>query len=203
MLSDAELLRRIQAGDQSACDLCIEKHRPRLYALALGLLGHEADAEDVVQESFLNAFKAIDKFEGRSSLSTWLYRITYNNALMRQRRARSEPVADNKSVEGIEEESTVPQAFFDWCCLPERDLQKVEVRQQLENAFETLSPALRAVFELRELHDMSTRETAVTLGVSEDVVKTRLRRARGHLRKELDDYLSPDTDTAGETPLGI
>ena len=196
-LSDEEILTRIRAGDQSACALCIEKHEADLRGLALRLLKNEADAEDVVQESFLNAFKAIESFEGRSTLGTWLYRITYNNAMMRLRRQSPDMVSIDFRLEGAEDGKHVPQAFFDWCCLPEEDFHKEEVRQLLENAFATLSPNLRDAFELRELQGLSTRETAVALDVSEDVVKTRLRRARLHLQENLGDYFTPGADTNG------
>lgn len=199
MISDEEILIRIQAGDKSACALCIEKHSPDLHRLALRLMQNEADADDVVQETFLNAFKAIESFEGRSTLGTWLYRITYNNAMMRLRRSTPDMVSLDFKLDGAEEGQSVPQAFFDWCCLPEEDLHNEEVRQQLEEAFETLSPPLRDVFELRELQGLSTRETAVALDVSEDVVKTRLRRARLHLRDKLGDYITGDADRVWDT----
>ena len=139
-ISDEEILSRIQAGDKTACALCIEKHSPELHRLALRLMQNEADADDVVQETFLNAFKAIESFEGRSTLGTWLYRITYNNAMMRLRRSTPDMVSLDFKLDGAEEGQSVPQAFFDWCCLPEEDLRNEEVRQQLEEAFETLSP---------------------------------------------------------------
>lgn len=189
--SDEELLARIMAGDQVACNLCIEKHRPNLHLLAVDLLHNEADAEDVVQESFLNAFKAIDSFEGRSTLSTWLYRITYNNALMRLRRKSPDLVSVEYALEGAEEGYSLPVEFYDWCCLPEEDIFNAEIRAQLQSAFKTLSPSLRSVFVYRELQGMSTRETADKLEVSEEVVKTRLRRARLQLREQLDPYIDP------------
>jgi RNA polymerase sigma-70 factor (ECF subfamily) len=190
-VSDEELLARIRAGDKSACDLCIEKHGPSLYRLALRLLNNEADAEDVVQESFLNAFNAIDSFEGRSDLGTWLYRITYNNVLMRLRGRPPEIVSVDRALDLGEEGYAVPQAFFDWCCLPEEDFQSAEVRQELERAIRTLSPTLSSTFILRDLEGLSTRETAVALDTSEDVVKTRLRRARQQLRESLAAYIEP------------
>ena len=190
-VSDEEILARIRAGDKSACDLCIEKHSPGLYRLALRLLQNEADAEDVVQESFLNAFNAIDSFEGRSSLSTWLYRITYNNVMMRLRKRPPDLISVDRALDLGEEGYAVPQEFFDWCCLPEEDFQSAEVRQELEQAISTLSPALSSTFILRDLEGLSTRETAVALDTSEDVVKTRLRRARLQLRESLSVYIEP------------
>jgi RNA polymerase sigma-70 factor (ECF subfamily) len=190
-VSDEELLVRIQSGDKSACDLCIEKHGPSLYRLALRLMQNEADAEDVVQESFLNAFNAIDSFEGRSGLGTWLYRITYNNVMMRLRGRAPEIVSVDKALDLGEEGYVVPQEFFDWCCLPEEDFQSAEVRQELEKAISTLTPSLSSAFILRDLEGLSTRETAVALDTSEDVVKTRLRRARLQLRESLAAYIEP------------
>jgi RNA polymerase sigma-70 factor (ECF subfamily) len=189
IVSDELILEGVRAGDKSACDLCIIKYRPRLYRLALGLLGHEADAEDVVQESFLNAFKAIDSFEGRSGLGTWLYRITYNNAMMRLRSQPPEAVSMEKALDLGEQGFTVPKQFFDWCCLPEEDFQSAEVRQELTRAIGDLTPALSSTFILRDLEGLSTRETAVALETSEDVVKTRLRRARLQLRESLAPYI--------------
>ena len=185
MISDMEMVARIKAGDQAACALCMEKHGPNLRRLALSLVKNEADAADVVQDTFVNAFKSIDSFEGRSTLGTWLYRITYNNAMMRLRQTAPEMISVESAMEG----SVVPPEFFDWCCLPEEDFSNAEIRRQLEIAFETLSPNLRSVFVYRELRGYSTSETAEKLGVSEDVVKTRLHRARQHLRETLGEYL--------------
>ena len=193
MISDEEILARIRSGDKSACDLCIEKHAPSLYRLALRLMNNEADAEDVVQESFLNAFKAIDTFEGRSELGTWLYRITYNNVMMRLRGRPPDPVSVDSTLDLSEEGALVPQQFYDWCCLPEEDFQSAEVRLELEKAIRTLSPALGSTFILRDLEGLSTRETAVALDASEDVVKTRLRRARLQLREALSSYIDGES----------
>ncbi len=190
--SDEELLAGIRSGDKSACDLCIEKHGPSLYRLALSLMHNEADAEDVVQESFINAFNAIDSFEGRSSLGTWLYRITYNNAMMRLRGSPPDPISVENTLDLGEEGFVVPQQFIDWCCLPEEDFQSTEVRLELEKAMSTLSPALSSTFILRDMEGLSTRETAAALDTSEDVVKTRLRRARLHLREALAAYIAPE-----------
>ena len=188
--ADQEILERIQAGDMSACAMCIETYGAPLYRLALRLMQNETEAEDVVQETFMNAFKAIDSFEGRSGLGTWLYRIAYNNAMMRLRRPSPHTVSVETTLDDSEEGYTIPKQFYDWCCLPEEEFHTEEVRLELEAAIATLSPTLRSVFALRELEGLSTRETAVALDVSEDVVKTRLRRARLHLREELSAFFA-------------
>jgi RNA polymerase sigma-70 factor (ECF subfamily) len=188
--TDALILAGIRSGDKSACALCIEAYGPSLYRLALRLMQNERDAEDVVQETFLNAFKSIDSFEGRSGLGTWLYRITYNNAMMRLRKPNPEIVSVEDKLDGMEKGYSVPKQFFDWCCLPEEDFDSEEVRLELESAIGELSPTLSSVFILREMEGLSTRETADTLDISEDVVKTRLRRARLQLRELLSAYFA-------------
>ena len=184
--SDRALLARIRAGDKSACAECIELHSPGLYRVALRILGDEAEAEDALQETFLNAFKSIHSFDGRSGLNTWLYRIVYNAALMRIRRRRP-TVSVDEPVLG-EEGGEVPRQLFDWCCLPEQDFDSSETRAQLEQAIGELPEKLKAAFVMRELEGLSTEETAGALEVSEEVVKTRLHRARLWLRERLSGY---------------
>ncbi|HRE27412.1 MAG TPA: sigma-70 family RNA polymerase sigma factor [Anaerolineales bacterium] len=186
--TEREMIERLRAGDKSACAQCVEQHASGVYRLALRMLGDEAEAEDVVQETFLSAFKAIDSFEWRSGLKTWLYRIATNAALMRLR--RKTPLA--VSVELPEEDGaeTVPTQLFDWCCLPENDFATSEAKTELEAAIRELPEKLRAVFVLRELEGLSGEETAQTLGVSIENVKTRLHRARLWLRERLSGYFT-------------
>lgn len=187
---DAELLARIRAGDKAACAQCIERHAPQVYRLALRLLHNEADAEDVMQETFLNAFQAIDSFEGRSTIATWLFRIAYNAAMSRLRRPTSNEASVEDTLDTAEEGATLPTQFFDWCCLPEQEFATSEVQRHLDQAMQQLSPTLRTVFILRELEGLSVQETAETLDISQDVVKTRLHRARLSLREQLSAYFT-------------
>ena len=185
--AERALLARIQAGDKAACAECIEQHSAGVYRLALRLMRNEAEAEDVVQETFISAFKGIDSFQGHSRLATWLYRIAHNVALMRLRRVEpllvtvDEPVRD---AEGHE----APRELFDWCCLPEQDFDTAEARGELEGAIARLPENLRAVFVLREMEGLSTEATAEVLNLSVDNVKTRLHRARLWLRERLSEY---------------
>lgn len=187
--SERALLARIQAGDKAACAECIEQHSPAVYRLALRLMRNEAEAEDVVQETFVSAFKSIDSFEGHSRLSTWLYRIAHNVALMRLRRVQPVLVSVDEPIEGAGGNET-PRELFDWCCLPERDFDTAEARSELERAIAELPESLRAVFVLRELEGLSTEEAAEALGLSADNVKTRLHRARLRLRERLSGYFA-------------
>jgi RNA polymerase sigma-70 factor (ECF subfamily) len=157
--------------------------------VALRLLGHEAEAEEVMQETFLSAFKAIDKFEGRAGLATWLYRIAHNAALMRLRRAQPEQVSVDDE-EAFGEGLPVPTQLHDWCCLPERDFESSETRAALERAIHDLPEKLRVVFVMRELEGLSTEETAQALDISIDAAKVRLHRARLQLREHLSPYFT-------------
>lgn len=194
---ETELIARIQAGDKSACDECIALHSPALTRLLLRLLGNEQDAEDVLQETFLNAFRAIDSFEGRSSLGTWLYRIAYNTAMMRLRR----PNAPTVSVEETLNETPgyIPRQLFDWCCLPEETYDSEEVQTELRQAITAMPESLQTVFMLRELEGMSTEETAVTLDISTSATKVRLHRARQWLRQHLGPLLEPESSDQAHT----
>jgi RNA polymerase sigma-70 factor (ECF subfamily) len=186
---DRMLLARIRAGDKAACAECIERHSPEVYRLALRLMKNEAEAEDVVQETFLSAFKGIDQFDGRAELRTWLYRIAHNVALMQLRRAKMDLVSIDEASEP-EDGAPVPQVLFDWCCLPEPEMDKAEVRLELEQALKAMPEKLRAVFVMRQMEELSTEATAEALSVSEEVVKTRLRRGRLWLRERLAGYFS-------------
>jgi RNA polymerase sigma-70 factor (ECF subfamily) len=186
---EAELIARLKAGDSAACAECIEIHSPLVYRLALRLMGNEAEAEDVLQETFLNAFRGIESFEGRSGLGTWLYRIAYNAAMMRLRRTDPTMMSVEESLDN-DGQFFVPKQLFDWCCLPESDFEGEEVRAELETAIGELPETLRVVFVLRELEGLSTAETAAALELSEGAVKVRLHRARLWLRERLAPYFT-------------
>jgi RNA polymerase sigma-70 factor (ECF subfamily) len=186
---DDDLVARLQAGDQAAYAQLVEEHAGKIYRLALRLMGNEADAEDVLQETFLSAFKSIDRFEARSSLSTWLYRIASNAALMRLRRKEPEQVSVDEPVERDDGE-LIPRQLFDFCCLPEEDLLREEARAEMQRAVDELPPSLRSVFILRDIEGLSTEETAEALDLSVSAVKSRLMRARLKLRERLSQYFS-------------
>ncbi len=186
---DQQLVERLKAGDQAAYAEMVEQHAGRIYNLALRLLGDEAAAEDVLQETFMSAFRAIKRFEGRSSLGTWLYRIANNAALMQLR--KNEPVTFSIDAPlETDEGDDIPRQFFDFCCLPERDLLSAEARQEMRAAIDTLPEGLRMVFLLRDIEGLSTQETADELGLSVPAVKTRLMRARLALREKLSAYFA-------------
>jgi RNA polymerase sigma-70 factor (ECF subfamily) len=159
-----------------------------LFRLALKMLGNAPDAEDALQNTFIKAFQHVDKFEGRSSLSTWLYRIASNEALMLLRKRRPETNFSDVTPEVEDDQNLDPVQFTDWCCLPEEEYLSAEGRIAMDRAVEHLPETLRIVFVLRDLEDLSIQETSQVLGLSETAVKTRLLRARLRLREELSSY---------------
>ena len=183
------LIERLRAGDKTACAQCIERHSPAIYRLALRMVGSEAEAEDVTQETFLQAFRGIDNFEWRSSLATWLYRIAHNLVLMRLRKRQPFFVSIDLPVDG-EEPETTPAALLDWCCLPDQEFAASETRTQLNEAIAALPASLREVFVLRELEGLSTEETAAALDITVANAKVRLHRARLWLRERLSGYFT-------------
>jgi len=193
---DQALLARLRAGDKAACAECVEQHSAGVYRLARRLMNDEAEAEDVVQETFLSAFKAIDRFDGRSTLGTWLYRIAHNAALMRLRAGRPDTISVEET-DDAGDGAALPRQLFDWCCLPEQDFDTAEARAELERAIRDLPQGLRAVFLLRQMEGLSTEATAAALELSPDNVKQRLHRARLWLRERLSGYFSELAHTRG------
>jgi RNA polymerase sigma-70 factor (ECF subfamily) len=189
-------LEQLRAGDRKAFAALVDAYSPAIYRLALRMLQDPQEAEDVLQETFLNAFRALDGFEGRSSLGTWLHRIAANQALMRLRR-KAPALVPVDPLDSETEGTPIPRELFDWCCLPEEDFMTAEAQAQLEASLDRLSPALSAVFMLRDLHGLSTQQTAETLGISEAAVKTRLLRARLQLREQLSAYFTERAKEAG------
>lgn len=187
LLQEEFSLQLLRAGDRAEIARLVDTYSTQIYRLGLKMLSNPQDAEDVLQNTFMKALQALPKFEGRSSLSTWLYRIAVNEALMSIRRSKPEVSAVLKSDDGEEDEELLT-SFTDWCCLPESELMSTEAQKHLDKAVGMLSEKLRAVFVLRDLEGLSIRETSEALEISEATVKTRLLRARLKLREILSAY---------------
>jgi RNA polymerase sigma-70 factor (ECF subfamily) len=186
---EAFSLDALRAGDRAEFSRLVEATSAKTYRLAVKMLNDPQDAEDVLQETYLKAYRHLKDFDGRSSLSTWLYRIATNEALMQLRKRRPDIISIDEPVETTEGEQE-PVQIIDWCCLPEDVLLSGETRARLDGAISHLPHNLRIVFLLRDIEDLSTHETAEVLNISEVAVKTRLSRARLRLREELSGYYS-------------
>jgi RNA polymerase sigma-70 factor (ECF subfamily) len=183
-LDERALVAQLKARDPAALAALFERSADRIYRLALSLLHDEQAADDVVQNTFIALIDSIDMFEGRARLESWLYRIAYNDALGRLR-AQKPLVPLDVPDDG---EALMPTNLIDWATLPEELLTDAEVRTEMDRAIAALTPVQRAVFVLRDIEGLSTRETAASLGLSEANVKVALHRARLALREHLADY---------------
>jgi len=180
-------LEALRVGDRAAFSQLVEAYSGKLYRLSLKMLQNPQDAEDVLQETFIKAFKHIRNFDGRSSISTWLYRIATNEALMLLRRKRPDMVSIEEPDQDGEPEQE-PLQIVDWCCMPEQELLSGEARKRLDDAVGRLPAGLRMTFLLRDVEGLSTAEAAEVQGLTETALKTRLSRARLRLREDLSTY---------------
>ena len=182
----------LRKGDRAEFARLVDTYSSPIYRLGLKMLGNEQDAEDILQNTFLNALTHLADFEGRSSLSTWLYRIAANEALMLIRKRKP-----NINIEDMQSEDAddvpLPETFVDWRVLPEKELLSGESKNAIENAVKKLPESLRMVFILRDVEDLSIKETAEILNLTEVNVKTRLLRARMALREQLSSYYAERT----------
>ncbi len=178
-LSDEDVVDRVLQGQTALFEVIMRRHNERIYRAARAILRDDKEAEDVMQQAYVNAYAHLRQFDKRAKFSTWLTKIAVNEALARARKqGRYEPLeSDTGNVETFMSASTAPN--------PEHLAFSRELGALLEMAVEALVDGCREVFMLREIEGMSTLETAQVLGVSEDVVKTRLSRAKAALRRDL------------------
>jgi len=167
----------------------VDAYSNKIYRLALKMLTDEQDAEDVLQETFLKAYKNIETFEGRSKISTWLYRIAFNESLMLIRKRKPDHIDLDAGIQTGHGE-VMPKQIIDWCCLPEQELMSAETQKLIDQGLQSLSDTNRAAFLLRDIEGLSTREAAEVLQISESALKVRLMRARLELREILTHYFA-------------
>ncbi len=197
--TEAELIRLVCAGAREHFYALVQPYQRMVYSTAFGIVGNESDAEDVAQEAFLKALKGLQGFRSEAKFSTWLVQITLNEARMLLRRSRRKQYQSLDSTAGDEEGDFVPRDFADWREIPSEALATRELRATLIAAVNGLRPIYREVIVLRDMRHLSVKQTAEMLGVSQDVVKTRLLRARLQLREALaPGYDGHWTCTAGE-----
>lgn len=185
---ESELLAGLQRGERMACTCLLKRYAPRLYRLALHLMGDADEAEDVLQEAFINACAHIGAFEGRSGLYTWLHRIVRNTALgrLRGQARRAGSIAYDEA-----ELAAVPDSAAE----PDDHVVARELGARLERAILTLPASTRAALVLRDIEGLSTAEAAEELGISESALKVRLHRARQRLRAVLSDAEAAGTSS--------
>jgi RNA polymerase sigma-70 factor (ECF subfamily) len=171
---DIELMRRAAAGDSRSFHALVDRHAQRLFRLAVSLVGNVADAEDVLQETFIGAFRGLRSFEGRSSVRTWLTRILVTQAARWHR--------DRRRTRAQAVDESIPSSAADANAAPDAGMD-------VSAAMQRLSPEHRQVLALREFEQMSYEEIAEVLGVPRGTVESRLHRARSEMREKLKAYL--------------
>jgi RNA polymerase sigma-70 factor, ECF subfamily len=184
---EAQLIKRVCGGEPQAFEELVRPYERLVYATAISILKNPQDAEEVAQEAVLKAFVHLASFRSESKFSTWLVQITYNEARMKLRKDRSHLYDSIDTQQQDAEGDYWPRDFADWRPIPSELLETDQAREGLENAINSLSPRYRDVVVLRDVENLSIKDTAVVLGIPEGSVKTRLHRGRLILR----DLLSP------------
>jgi RNA polymerase sigma-70 factor, ECF subfamily len=183
-LSDEQLVAKAQAGSFDAFQRLVERYESKVFRVAKSIARCREDAEEVMQDAFVQAYKNLSRFRGDSRFYTWLVRIAINEGLMKLRRRRLNEI----SLDVQTEEGVGSCEIEDWKPNPEQHYSQEELRCILETTISELSPGFRAVFQLRDVEGFTTEETAQALSLSPTAVKSRLRRARSHLRGLLNRY---------------
>jgi RNA polymerase sigma-70 factor (ECF subfamily) len=181
---EAALVARAKAGDTAAFSELVKQYDRRVFRMAKQITQNEEDAEDVLQETFLKAYSHLDDFQGNSRFYTWLVRIAVNEALMKLRKRRSDKSVPLDEPIEIGEDELVREIAV-WDENPEDQYSREELAEILDEAVQSLKPAYRTVFVLRDIEELSIEETAKALNLSISAVKSRLLRARLQLREKL------------------
>ena len=180
------LVAAAKAGHVSAFETLVGRYERKIFRLTQNITQNREDAEDAMQEAFLKAYEHLGEFQGNSRFYTWLVRIAVNQALMKLRRRRPNHVSLDEEVDTGEE--TMPREVEDWGPSPEERYGQTELSKILSEVIADLEPPFRIVFQLRDIEELSTEETAEALGLSIPAVKSRLLRARLKLRQKLNRY---------------
>ena len=189
-VSEADLIERVAAGDTGAFYELVRPCERALFLAARGILGNDADAEEIAQVAVLKAFSSLRRFRRESKFCTWVIQIALNEARMRLRKQRRTLYESLDQPRGEDEDDYVPRDFADWREIPLEALQRKELREGLNRAIASLAPKYREVLVLRDIENLSIAETARALSITEVSVKTRLLRARLQVR----DALAPGID---------
>ncbi len=190
---EAELARNLMAGDPGAFDRFVEAFRARIFQYSLQMCGQREDAEEVAQETLLKVFQRFDQLRDPERVRSWVFRIARNACLMKRRKSVFAPVQELSLEDYLpqirQEDGPRRLEIADWSALPDDQVLRAELREVIQRAIGELPEMYRAVILLRDIEELSTAEAAGVLETTEEVVKTRLHRARLAVRQKLDAYL--------------
>jgi len=187
-MDEAALVAALQRGEDGAFSTLVETHIGRMLAVARRMLGNEEDANDAVQDAFLSAFKAIDRFEGNAQLGTWLHRIAVNASLMklRSRKRRNNEISVEALLPAFKSDGHPTRMPTAWTFTSDELAERDETKHRIRELIESLPADYRDVVLLRDIEELDTRQTSQILEISESAVKTRLHRARQALKALLE-----------------
>jgi RNA polymerase sigma-70 factor (ECF subfamily) len=195
--SDELLVARARSKDEAAFEELVARYENKLYRLAMRFVRNETDAQEILQEAFLAAWRHLPTFEGRAQFGSWMYRVTVNAALMLLRSRNRHPEVTVEDVEptalneAVADSGQTTRGSSDWSQQADEQIQSKELRQHIQTAVDSLPDGLRTVFLLRDVEELSTEDTAEILGLTVPAVKTRLHRARLILREAIGRYFAP------------
>ncbi len=191
---EAALLERIRRDEPGAFEEFVGRWQDRIYAFGLRMCGEREDALDVLQETLLAAYRSLKTLENPEALKAWVFRVAANACLMKRRKGKYEPEGELSLEELVPREAeALGPPIPDPGALPEEDVARRRLQETVRRAILELPPQYRIVLALRDLEELSTRETVEILGLEPSAVKMRLHRARLMLRKKLQDALRPAT----------
>ena len=194
--TDDELIHAIRLGDKAAFTSLVRRYEDTVYKFSYKVCRDSGKAEEALQDTFINVYRKLDSFDGKSKFSTWLYSIVTNNCLMKQRKRKLDDLLESLDDPRTNEDGSFLEQVAPWDETPADVLMKKEFQTILDNAIMKLPVNYRLVFVLRDLEGKSTEETAEILKISEEATKSRLRRARAFLRTELGPYMSPHSEVS-------
>ncbi|RJQ43220.1 MAG: sigma-70 family RNA polymerase sigma factor [Gaiellales bacterium] len=197
LLNDAELVDLAQEGDGSAMEELVSRYEDKVYNLAVRMVGNREDAEDVLQDTFLNVIRSLGSFRGKSSFSTWLYRITANAALTRLRKRSRKEKSEGEfldEVYSVKQAAQSGERLNDWSDSPAKRLLSEEAKAMMGEAINELPEKYRTVFVLRDVEGLPASDVAEILDLSVPAVKSRLHRARMFLRNHLSHYYAGEME---------
>ncbi|MEE9117449.1 MAG: sigma-70 family RNA polymerase sigma factor [Calditrichia bacterium] len=185
-MTETDIVRKAKKGDKEAFSELVTIYSERIYNLALRILRNREDAEDVLQETFLTVLQKLNTFDGRSNFFTWIYRIATNASLMKLRKKRLvfAELPENPDLGPRNDE----RIMVDWSQDPSFNIQNEEIKKRIDTTINQLSEIYRTVFILRDIEQLSIKETSKILNISEENVKIRLKRARMFLRDKISQY---------------
>lgn len=187
--TNEEIVERIRAGEVALMAVLMKRHNQKLYRVARGMGVPNSECDDIIQQTYIQAYLKLPQFRGESAVTTWLTRILINQSLMFLRKQRPSVTKDGE-LEGLTDAAPSANAVPPMLT-PESEMLKRELRSILEDAIEQLPEEYRVVYVMRELEDMSVKEIAAALALSEANVKVRIHRARKLLQNELKGYIEP------------